>query len=304
MNTTNSEQGLSAVMGDQHTETENAQANAIVEPEEVARNVEGLPSDALAEAKRLEDEGKVQTTRNASRIEESEDSAENGPAPAVSEHQPKLKVPGCCATCNGERVICPCPECRPDSLLPRKYIIRSIRCSWCYLRCPTCVDKNRGADTLLDAEIFMKLGRGGPFQMIKMRERYMEIKAAVLKIFPCGKTSRLDEEIEYLTEEIDCYLGNKETKDNRCWMCSDSRRVCPGCTRGKIPRELFMGCGVAVRCPVCMDYESAFDDINFYLRHYDDDSSDEDKTAERRARRRTVKKAIVAKYPHADVSQL
>ncbi|KAJ3034867.1 hypothetical protein HDV00_004555 [Rhizophlyctis rosea] len=44
--------------------------------------------------------------------------------------------------------------------------------------------------------------------------------------------------------------------------------VCPGCTRGGFDSDLFAGCGVDVRCPVCMGYEAAKMDSDFWNANY------------------------------------
>ncbi len=43
----------------------------------------------------------------------------------------------------------------------------------------------------------------------------------------------------------------------RCWACSSSRSICPGC--GGVGREygVFMGCGVSLACPLCMGLDTA-----------------------------------------------
>lgn len=63
-----------------------------------------------------------------------------------------------------------------------------------------------------------------------------------------------------------------------CYLCSDKRVLCPGCTQGKIPSNLFMGCGVLIRCPECVGYDKAMEDKIFMKRTYwppkDSDSSE------------------------------
>lgn len=57
--------------------------------------------------------------------------------------------------------------------------------------------------------------------------------------------------------------------------------VCPGCTGGRIG-DLRMGCGVSIRCPVCMGYDEAERDRDFYKQYYcDDPPTDEDEENER-----------------------
>jgi hypothetical protein len=65
---------------------------------------------------------------------------------------------------------------------------------------------------------------------------------------------KLDDLIAFLSDELET-LGD-QFEPNRCYLCWNARKVCPRCTDGKIGiefKELFMGCGELIRCPVCVD---------------------------------------------------
>ncbi len=78
-----------------------------------------------------------------------------------------------------------------------------------------------------------------------------------------------------------------------CELCENQRWVCPGCTRGRIGHALFMGCGVPLRCPWCVDYNGAMEDQIVM----------DNRRSSRRAKEEQCKKiraAIRAKYPDWD----
>ena len=52
---------------------------------------------------------------------------------------------------------------------------------------------------------------------------------------------------------------------NYCYLCGNSRYICPGCTGGMIGLrndELFTSCGFEMRCPECVGYDKAVKDFN------------------------------------------
>jgi hypothetical protein len=59
-----------------------------------------------------------------------------------------------------------------------------------------------------------------------------------------------------------------------CDLCKGKLIVCPGCTRGKIDDELFMGCGVHIRCPSCFGFDIALEDKKFMEEHYENLTSE------------------------------
>jgi len=91
-----------------------------------------------------------------------------------------------------------------------------------------------------------------------------------------------DEDVGY---EIQSDTGSRKPED--CWgdldydcpLCSTSRTICPGCTRGLIGEvgheDLFMGCGVELRCPLCVGEEEAYADKDFWRAHYHDNNTEE-----------------------------
>lgn len=64
-------------------------------------------------------------------------------------------------------------------------------------------------------------------------------------------------------------LASKQ--DGTCYLCDEARVLCPGCTRGFIQyrhEELFMGCGVLIRCPLCVGYGGALRDVEVLKANY------------------------------------
>jgi hypothetical protein len=53
-----------------------------------------------------------------------------------------------------------------------------------------------------------------------------------------------------------------------CILCGDDRVICPGCTGGHLGSDLFMGCGVYIRCPRCVGYGKALKDKEFMKSIY------------------------------------
>ncbi|KIM82810.1 hypothetical protein PILCRDRAFT_820096 [Piloderma croceum F 1598] len=57
-----------------------------------------------------------------------------------------------------------------------------------------------------------------------------------------------------------------------CRLCGTERMFCPGCTGGMISEvghaDLFMGCLVDIRCPLCVGEAEAYEDKDFWQRHY------------------------------------
>jgi hypothetical protein len=120
-----------------------------------------------------------------------------------------------------------------------------------------------------------------------------------------------DKDISDLVQASDILLGRERivraeyeylaTAQDRCWLCWDTRTICPGCTHGMVPTEYFGGCGDLIRCPICMDPEETQIDCdikkeatgipNFLsaAKYYD--------------RYRHMKKSILAKYPQTDVAE-
>jgi hypothetical protein len=94
---------------------------------------------------------------------------------------------------------------------------------------------------------------------------------------------------------------NSKSKSNNvksCDLCNNSRMLCPGCTNGKLQKEfpeLFMGCGVLIRCPECVDYNGALEDKELFnsLYHNTDDES-ENRIGDQCDQ---IERAILLKYP-------
>jgi late competence protein required for DNA uptake (superfamily II DNA/RNA helicase) len=94
---------------------------------------------------------------------------------------------------------------------------------------------------------------------------------------PSTNLIEVTEGIEGKVPEVDEEESEEEVDDNEvhCRVCANGRVVCPGCTHGEIPRELFMGCGVTIRCPLCFNMDKARQDKIFMELHYDDQDSEE-----------------------------
>jgi hypothetical protein len=67
----------------------------------------------------------------------------------------------------------------------------------------------------------------------------------------------------------------------KCELCLDSYTVCPGCTGGKIDQDLFMSCGLEIRCPICIGYDEAFEDAEIFKKYYNIQDTKDIKTMEK-----------------------
>jgi hypothetical protein len=108
---------------------------------------------------------------------------------------------------------------------------------------------------------------------------------------------KLNELIYYLSVELHS-LGD-DFVPNECYHCRNDRIVCPGCTRGRIRieyEELFMGCGVRIRCPVCVDPIGVAADVAFFRPRYN--RNDEESESQQRARYLEMEDEILEKYPN------
>lgn len=59
-----------------------------------------------------------------------------------------------------------------------------------------------------------------------------------------------------------------------CDICHGHLYCCPGCSgfAGTYP-DLFMGCGVSIRCPKCFGYDKALKDKKFMEKNYNNDKA-------------------------------
>jgi hypothetical protein len=177
-----------------------------------------------------------------------------------------------------------------------RYSCRLIKCGVIYVRCPLCLGNGPGR-SVEDTDFFLQNARCEPIMNIRTLDRYHQFKAAALTMFPGEPLPKLQGIIDSLTNSLSQYMD----PTRKCWLCEDHRNVCPGCTGGRIPATMFMGCGVAIRCPACVDYDGAQKDVNLFMKFYWDESP----TAVRakQTQNQLIKAAILDKYPDADVGE-
>jgi hypothetical protein len=148
-----------------------------------------------------------------------------------------------------------------------RYSCRLIKCGVIYVRCPLCLGNGPGR-SVEDTDFFLQNARCEPIMNIRTLDRYHQFKAAALTMFPGEPLPKLQGIIDSLTNSLSQYMD----PTRKCWLCEDHRNVCPGCTGGRIPATMFMGCGVAIRCPACVDYDGAQKDVNLFMKFYWDES--------------------------------
>ncbi|KAL6309185.1 hypothetical protein BKA93DRAFT_424443 [Sparassis latifolia] len=73
----------------------------------------------------------------------------------------------------------------------------------------------------------------------------------------------------------------------KCWVCGGGRTICPGCTEVPDKFDAFMGCGVALACPLCMGLDFCWEDKTFWQTYYRKKPPKEEKIShDRRVNRR------------------
>ncbi len=83
----------------------------------------------------------------------------------------------------------------------------------------------------------------------------------------------------------------------KCYLCLNRRWICP-CdysTMYRIPKCLEIGCGVSVRCPACVDYFEAEQDVKVFKPYLADSLNPV--VLDRYA---VIRAAILRKYPDWD----
>ena len=180
-----------------------------------------------------------------------------------------------CHCCEGKRWICPQNHADPSAAYFPFEQSRNCITS----RCPVCVDL-QGAVTDWNIGKKYYMDERNPI----MLNQYNCVRAAILEKYP----DWTEEEPMYDRIVIPVVpLGS------HCELCDDERWICPGCTGGRIPIRLFMGCGVDLRCPWCVDYQGAQRDREVMEKYYlqDDDCPELDRQYEE------IDQAIRAKFP-------
>ncbi|KAI1468283.1 uncharacterized protein F4812DRAFT_361041 [Daldinia caldariorum] len=71
---------------------------------------------------------------------------------------------------------------------------------------------------------------------------------------------------------------HRAARGGECWVCSEKRFICPGCTGGVASEfDAFMGCGVDLACPLCMGLKFSQYHKSFLQEYYDDSPDESEK---------------------------